>query len=81
MSSRRRIQAVPGNLRADHVAVGGEGAGLDQNGAAGCAGAIETGQQQVKIHAQGVHRDYFLRQCAAQQRQRRLQLFGVTDPG
>jgi hypothetical protein len=63
------------------MAVGREGARLDQDRAAFMIRAIEARQQQMQIHAQGVHGHDFQRPRASQSRELGLQLFGVADPG
>ena len=71
---------MPTDLRGHDMAIGGKGAGFNQNRASRGRRAIKTGQQQVKIDAERIHRHHFLRLSAGQLRQGLLQRFGVADP-
>ena len=76
-----RVEAVPGDLRGDGVAVGGEGAGLDQDARAPAARAVEARQHQVQVDGQRVHRHHFARLGAGERGEPAAQVLVVRIQG
>ena len=76
-----RVEAVPLELGGDGVAVGGKGAGFDQDPGSAALGPEEARQHQVDVHRQRVHGDDFMRACARQVCQSGGEVFVVRNPG
>ena len=74
------VEPVPGDLRGDRVAVGGECTGLDQDAPAPSGGAIEARQHQVQIHRERVHRDDFVGQAAGERAEPGGQILVIGHP-
>ena len=74
------VKAMPGDVRRDRMAIRRKGSGFDQYATPGAGGSIETGQHQVQVDGQGVHRNDVGRFCAGQRRETDAQLLGVINP-
>ncbi len=79
-SSSLGVESVPGDLRGDRVAVGGEGARFDEDAAARPARTVEARQHQVQVHRERVHGDDFARVRPGERRQPRGQVLVIRHP-
>ncbi len=80
MRLRFRVEPVPGDLRGNRVAVGGECARLDQDARALPDGAIEAREHQVQIHRERIHGDDFVCQCSGERHEARGQVLVIGHP-
>jgi len=76
----RRIEAPPGDLGGDRMAVGGECARFHQDAGAPARRTIEARQHQVQVHRERIHGDHFGGVRAAQGCEPGAQVLVIRHP-
>ena len=75
-----RVQAVPGGLRCDGIAIGGEDDVLHHHLGAPALGSVEGGEEKVDIDRERVHHHDLVRQCSDEARGRIGERYVVVLP-
>ena len=77
---RPGIEAPPGDLGCDRVAVGGERARLHQDARAPARRAVEAREHQVQVHGERVHRDHLQEVRAGERCEAGAQILVIRHP-
>ena len=77
---QRIREAVERRLRSQGIAIGGEGALLEDDAVPLPGGSIEGDEQEVEVHRQRVHHHHFVRQRAGEARDRRGEQLVIRQP-